>query len=217
MEELNQEKFFLQTGQNDNQYTFDFIKLRLNGTKLLEGFSANVETHQGIYIDIFPFDNVPDNFIQKYFQRKRFWFYRNLLWVKCGYGNQDRKKELGFKLAKYISCLFTKQYLKNTKKKIITAYNDKMSEYVVSGDGTYGLEKETIRKEWIESQAIYSFEDELFMGIKDYDAYLTHIYGDYMQPPPVEKRNHHNRLLIDYGDYLEFRGNNYEQENNVCL
>lgn len=203
--ELNQEKFYLQTGQNDRQYTFDFIKLRLNGTKVLEEFSASVDTHQGIYIDIFPFDNVPANLIKKYCQRKQFWFYRNLLWVKCGYGNKKRKKELKYKLARFISCFFTNQYLKNKKKRIITSYNDKISGYVVSGDGTYGLEKETIPRAWIESLATYQFEDDFFMGIKDYDAYLGHIYGDYMQLPPVEKRNHHKRIYIDYGDYAEIQ------------
>ena len=37
----------------------------------------------------------------------------------------------------------------------------------------------------------YTFEDTAFLGPKDYDAYLTRCYKDYMQLPPEEKRRVH--------------------------
>jgi phosphorylcholine metabolism protein LicD len=36
------------------------------------------------------------------------------------------------------------------------------------------------------------FEDRKFSAIKDYDQYLTALYGDYMTPPPVEQRRTHS-------------------------
>ena len=33
------------------------------------------------------------------------------------------------------------------------------------------------------------FEGMKFKAIKDYDRYLTLLYGDYMTPPPEENRN----------------------------
>lgn len=39
-----------------------------------------------------------------------------------------------------------------------------------------------------EEQITVEFEGERFMAPARYHDYLTHIYGDYMTPPPVEKR-----------------------------
>lgn len=33
-----------------------------------------------------------------------------------------------------------------------------------------------------------NFEDRQFSIVKGYDTYLTSVYGDYMQLPPIEKR-----------------------------
>ena len=52
----------------------------------------------------------------------------------------------------------------------------------------YGMRKERIKKEWIENTSYVTFEGEQFMTVGDTDAYLTHLYGDYMQLPPEEKR-----------------------------
>ena len=32
------------------------------------------------------------------------------------------------------------------------------------------------------------FEDRSYMAVKNYDAYLTSTFGDYMMLPPVDKR-----------------------------
>ncbi len=32
------------------------------------------------------------------------------------------------------------------------------------------------------------FEGRKYKAIAGYDRFLRHVYGDYMQPPPVEKR-----------------------------
>ena len=52
----------------------------------------------------------------------------------------------------------------------------------------YGMRKERIKKEWIENTSYVTFEGEQFMTVGDTDAYLRHLYGDYMQLPPEEKR-----------------------------
>ena len=52
----------------------------------------------------------------------------------------------------------------------------------------YGMKKERIQKDWIENTSYVTFEGEQFMTVGDTDAYLKHLYGDYMQLPPEEKR-----------------------------
>lgn len=50
----------------------------------------------------------------------------------------------------------------------------------------YGLPKS-----WYLERAEYEFEGKVLYGPKDYDAFLSFTYGDYMTPPPEEKRVSH--------------------------
>jgi lipopolysaccharide cholinephosphotransferase len=203
-EELDTEKFYLQTDRNDTYYTFNFAKLRLNGTKMVEKFSLNVDVNNGIFIDIFPLDAVSDNIVRAMIQCKSFWFYRNLLWVKCGYGSEERKKEKFYKIAKFLSKAFTIESLKKHKDHAIRKYEGNSTKKVISSDGNYGIKKEIITKAWVTNLREYQFEDRIYPGISDYEAFLSHFYGDYMQFPPENERNHHGRLEVDFGQYKEF-------------
>lgn len=199
--ELNKEKYYLQTDRKEKYYTFNFVKIRLNGTKVLEDFSSHVDVNQGIYIDIFPLDSISDNRLEALIQYDFFWYYRNLLWVKCGYGSKQRESKISFKIARILSHFYSIGTLKKCKNKIITKYMGKQTKKVVTSDGNYGLKKETIDADLMNEIIMYKFEDREYPGFRDYDRYLSYFYGDYMKLPPIEKRNHHGRLEIDFGLY----------------
>ncbi len=44
------------------------------------------------------------------------------------------------------------------------------------------------------------FEDSVFKGLKEYDKYLSHIYRNYMELPPEEKRVSHHMFKAYYLD-----------------
>lgn len=52
-------------------------------------------------------------------------------------------------------------------------------------------EKEIVPQAWYGNGVRYQFEDTSFVGLKDYDKYLTRMYGDYMELPPKEKQVAH--------------------------
>lgn len=56
--------------------------------------------------------------------------------------------------------------------------------------GRWG-EKEIIPIEWYGEGNRYAFEDTSFVGISEYDKYLTRLYGDYVSLPPEEHRVAH--------------------------
>jgi lipopolysaccharide cholinephosphotransferase len=58
--ELKKE-FFLQTWDSDRMYGLSFAKIRLNGTKFIEKTTKKVKAHCGIFVDIFPIDNLSDD------------------------------------------------------------------------------------------------------------------------------------------------------------
>ena len=44
----------------------------------------------------------------------------------------------------------------------------------------------------------YKFEDTTLLSFEDYDAYLSKLYGNYMQLPPKEKQvSHHYHYFAD--------------------
>ncbi len=50
------------------------------------------------------------------------------------------------------------------------------------------------------------FEGKTVMGMRDNDAYLTQLFGDYMTPPPEGKRHQHNFYFMDLNlPYREYR------------
>ncbi len=54
-------EYFLQTPENEPQSPFYFAKVRKQGTVFLESHFRRLPIHHGIYVDVFPFDRVPDN------------------------------------------------------------------------------------------------------------------------------------------------------------
>lgn len=67
-------------------------------------------------------------------------------------------------------------------------YETHPSDCYVNLYSIYKMEKEMIRAEWIEHTSVVEFEGKQYTTVGDTDAYLTHLYGDYMTPPPINKR-----------------------------
>ena len=53
--------YFLQSFETESLTPFYFIKVRKNNTLFVEYHYKDMPIHHGIFVDIFPFDNVPDS------------------------------------------------------------------------------------------------------------------------------------------------------------
>lgn len=204
------DEFFLQTWDTDEEYPFSFAKIRLNNTVMVEEFSKNVGMHNGIFVDIFPFDNVPNNILSRKLQSYKYFMCKRILWIKKGMGkgiiSESRRSAFKYYLFLLISKFFsykkTKEYFKRIQKK----YNAEKSDYVVT-DGSYSFNKETIKRIWIEELEPIKFDKYEFMTYKKKIDYLSYFYGDYMVLPPLEKRKRHKLLMVDFGPYNDINSN----------
>lgn len=197
-------EFFLQTWDTDPNYPFSFGKIRLNGTRLVEEFSENGRIHNGIFVDIFPFDNVPDNLKEQKKQEKRYFICKRLLWIKKGMGTKMKEDCVKQAIKYYVFWLFSHLFryhsIKNYFKKIQSKYNDRDTLKVVT-DGSYAYSKESLERKWVDNLEPIKFEAEEFMSFKDRIEYLKYFYGDYMKLPPKEKQNGHILKNVDFGVY----------------
>jgi len=202
-DELKQD-YFLQTWQTDPGFALPFAKLRKNGTKFVEQNSSETNAHCGVFIDIFPFDNVPLNETHKKVQNIISYILKRILLIRLNYKvwqKSEYLKKVIYTLARIFSKVFSIRQIKNRLYNVMVRYNKDVAEEIVTFGGSYGYSKESIKKEWLMDQKDIQFENEVFSAPFDSEAYLAYFYGDYMTPPPEDERyNRHNVTTIQFDE-----------------
>ncbi len=195
-------KYFLQTLETEPHYGLAFAKIRENDTLYIEEMSQNVDINAGIYIDIFPIDNVSNHMFLNKLIMKKMVFYRMILLIKQKYNISANTKKNIFilKILKLFSKLFSIKFIKHRIYKIEHLYKNKKTKYVANLFSVY-FNKAIIPRDIMTQYIPINFENKTLMGLKEYDKYLTHFYGDYMTPPPKNKReNRHGIIEIKFND-----------------
>jgi lipopolysaccharide cholinephosphotransferase len=196
------EKFYIQTWDNDEGYGYGFAKLRIKGTLYAEDISSNTTSKNGIYIDIFPFDNFPHKDNLKY-NIIKFYFWSRLLLYKKGY--KAWKKTFSRRAFVWgmliVGIIFPNNYIKSRIIKIIMR-DSKNNDRAINYFGCY-KENDTVTISELENCKWLPFEGELLPAPSNYHDFLTNIYGDYMKLPPEENRyNRHKIIKLDFGNYI---------------
>ena len=86
------DRFFLQTPETEPHTPFFFMKVRMNGSRFSEATFSHIDMHQGIYVDIFPFDKMPRRQWLGRLQHEAVYFLNGLFiateiwqWRHCGH------------------------------------------------------------------------------------------------------------------------------------
>lgn len=181
-----------------------FSKLRKNNTTCLEKYHPkDNETHQGIYIDIFPIDNASNNpfirkiqfYASKIVQARSFW--------KRGYETASIIK----KVVMLLSCALPLKLFR----KIVTLRSNKTSRYVHSFlGGSIKYQKGVFDRKWITNTESVPFEAVTVPVSSYYHDLLTLQYGDYMAMPSADERKCKvHAILVDteknYTEYKTYR------------
>ncbi len=198
-------QYFIQNWHKEEHYSYPFSKIMLKDTVWLEKVCDKVNISHGVYIDIFCFDALPDDPTIRERIYKKHQFYRQLLLAKNHYNANSYKrgyKRILFKMTGWISYFCSNKVIKEKYSKLIRSGEKwPSSEYYPFGS-PYSYKKSIMKKEWADKLAPIPFEDDEFLATEYFKQYLTHVYGDYMTPPPEDKRsNYHNIVRIDLGKY----------------
>ena len=186
--ELDKSRFIFQDHRNTKGYRWGYGKLRRKGTLFLREHQEHMPYMQGIFIDIFPLDGVPDNYFLRSVKNFECFCLRKILWAKVGkiaeknfwkcqlYKLLDRIPErLVFY---YYHTMIYRANRKETRMVRILMFPTPNSEY-----GYY--------RKWYEHSSDILFEGLLLQGIQDYDSYLSFKFGNYMElPTPVNRKVH---------------------------
>ena len=152
---------------------------------------ARKEENMAIWIDIFPID-VIDNCQWKIRLLRTL---KHLFWIK-GTCKENDSTKVKYKLMRFFSNFLSFKSMNKIYKNVILSQNKKNEKRYVCAAFPYE-EKELFKENIFEEIIECSFENHNFLLIKNYDKYLTQLYGEYMVLPPVEKQKaHHMYNLI---------------------
>lgn len=200
--ELGKE-FRLVSIDNNPDYSYGFLKITMKGTKVKETLVNKPRAYDEIWVDVFPYDNVPSKPLKQFKQRSLNYMCIKLLEEKYDGIIKENKtrflKKIFFGVLHMLNWFVPDTYIKKFMESNSKKYNNYKTSLVSCFHTSYGYKKETIKRKVFDNYANYKFDNKMFMGIKNYDYYLAKIYGNYMKLPPVEKRHTHNLKVLDYG------------------
>lgn len=166
----------------DKTWPLTFSKVRKNNTTYIERRLDVLEgAHLGVYIDIFPVDNLSDNSVYATMQ----WHIFHLLAAKClgkrGYKTNLLKKKFAMSISRFLPVEPMLKFVKNER--------DTDTKNVHSFLGAAVVREKTIYpRNLFESYTEIDFEGKMFPVISGYKEYLEITYGDYMTLPSEEER-----------------------------
>lgn len=196
-EKLRGDHYFLQTAYSDDAYGFSYMKLLDRFTYIEEKGNVN-NARKGVFIDIFPFDRIPDDPALRRSQITRFKILDSRIIVKAGYGLIDTplRRHRSDPAPEKIDDLTE---LKKQREGIMRLYEHDHSNFYKNIASQYSYDREILSGTEITNLTKVPFEYLQVNVPTAYDAILTRMYGDYMTLPPENQRTekHISRLIMD--------------------
>lgn len=199
------DEFFIQTHETDPSYKRNAAKLRLKGT-IFQEFDDLPFKENGLFIDIFPFDNIPAN---KYVAKFNIVVLGMMYHVIYSWWNPKKST------SKFRAII--RKCIKMIPESLIECANEtyikycKKYENIDTGYMTchyWGMTYSKLNTYIFDTKKLLPVKDIPFEKhsvkiMQDADYYLKIIYGDYMTlPPEAARHGHHYWGRIDFGGYV---------------
>lgn len=186
-DEIDKSRFYFQDISITPGYRWGYGKLRRKDTKFVRLNQEQMPYEQGIFLDIFVCDNVPNNYLARCLCN-----FHSFIFRKAFYSEIGKHTSTGLAHVIYsVMNLIPEQLLKKRYASYVSFRNRKKTAWVKcltfpACNRTFGY-----KREWYEETIDINFAGRTFKACKAYEEYLTFLYGDYMELPPEEKRKVH--------------------------
>ena len=195
----------------DKEYIYAFAKYYDITTTLVET-DTFPNCVIGVYVDVFPLDEVSGSFEEIYEKKNNYSVeYRHF---------QDTYLKISKRMI--LSCLYHRDFIRlkklfsillmSSQRKMIerskflqieAEWSKEKGNLVMTHSCIYPLEKELFPKSWFDDYIYVDFENIKIRLSNHYDEYLTHLFGDYMTPPPKENRvSDHSHFYLNLKEGL---------------
>ena len=199
------EEYLLQEFRTEKETPFYFIKVRKRGTRFVESEWVGLDINDGIYIDIFPYDIIPDNPKLERQQRRRvkFWvncFTAKSVWLWRWFGKANNgvimpKSMISCAAIRLITLIMSKQRIYERLTRELTRYNGKpFSRYNI-----VRMPKDMIARTAIENLELRKFSEMELYAPSDLESYLRNHYGNIQKWLPEDKQLNHAPEILNFG------------------
>lgn len=205
--ELSPEICYFQDHTTDLEYRWGYGKLRRTGTEYVRVGQEHLKCKTGIFVDVFPLDDVPKSTIGQMIQDLYCFCCRKILWSEVGKKTSKGLLKVWFSLLSKIPTKVPFSLLRLYTRKSNNNSNNLVRTLCYTAIGKLYFkhpvkQRYGFPKRWFLDCAEYPFENTKLMGSRDYNEVLTFWFGDYMQLPPEEKREQHSACsYIDFGNF----------------
>ena len=165
----------------------------------------------GIFLDIFCFDNLPDDEDKMRWQWKKAWTWGKLMTlaeiknpvIMC-HGLKKKIIASALKISHYFLNIIGLTPDRCYKKALHyrSLYNDKETNRIGYFFDT-SLFMELCERRDIFPTKRMKYENIMVNAPNNIDKYLSDAYGDFMTLPPEEKRHNHKPDVLDFGKYID--------------
>lgn len=192
--EMDPEICYFQDHENDPGYRWGYGKLRRTGTTYVRVGQEHLTNKTGVFVDVFPLDDVPKSVPGQIIQDFRCFVLRKILYSEVG-RLSDSETAFSRFIYRLLSKIPVSRVYRRVDRMAKKSRNDspvgcrtllfpsigKMRKHPLS-------QRFGVPKAWFFDAVEYDFEGLRLFGARDYDAYLSFEYGDYMVLPPEEQR-----------------------------
>lgn len=197
---LDTTRFYFQDHTNTPGYRWGYGKLRRRDSRYVVCGTEHLPYEQGIWIDIFPLDSVPDYWLGRAACNLHCFLIRKLLYAESG----TRRERSPVKRAVYgrLARVPLKAVLARYEA-YVERRNRKRTGWVrilmfPTPNRAFGY-----RRCWYEELSEITFAGERFAGVKDFEGYLSFKFGNYRELPPPEQRKQHRVSQLKFPDAAE--------------
>lgn len=199
---------FMQIPRTEKGNYNPFTKLRINNTMFATEFTGHfMDMHNGIFFDVLSHDKTGNHKWSQKLHLMVTMLTRSIVFNK--WGDTDIKgggaHPIICKIVDHVKYLIPMPLALWAQNRSLEFFKNRKSEYLYDGMGR-NLKRGSFPAKWLEEAVYVDFEGYKFPVPKEYDKYLTYLYGDYMQMIPVsQRRTSHSIVLMDLGMYSDYQ------------
>lgn len=199
-------QYFLEWFGTERNTPFYFAKVKKNGTLFVEEMFRNMDIHHGIFVDIFPYDRIPDNkWLERLHRfRSRFWINCFIgkqiwLWRWCGRCEIDEplpKSFVGCLAVRVVCSLLSRERIYAKMCRVLGVYNGRDCKCV----NIVRMPKDQIPRADIENPVMMPFGGMTVRAPRNIESYLRHHYPNLRPELPEEEQINHAPYRLSFGD-----------------
>lgn len=200
--------YTLQEFTTEPNTPFYFAKVRKRNTRFVESEWVGLDIAEGIYVDIFPYDLIPDDERLARRQRLKVGFWVNCFMAKSVWlWRWFKRPNNGVVLPKsFVSCLAILCVTTlMTKKQIYSHLRRELTRYNGTDAKRYNIVRmplDMIARTAIENPELRTFGERKLWAPSDLETYLRNHYGNIQKWLPEEKQLNHAPEILQFSTPL---------------